>query len=384
MDASAAGHAFGKDLTSASAEAAPSSVEATSQTAGVNAAERLEEIAAHLRQGRAASPITVREFLSWFSAYRRGYWIVRQLRDALQAANLETDPDFEAAYIDSPIQFILKPLLPEPVAGLGKPDGPPIVAGTETSAPSPAYADPTSRISKLAAANRPVVSIKPDATLREAVTLMLSMDFSQLPVMANDREVKGVISWASIGSRLGLGKRGSAVRDFMDDHHEIRAASSLFSAIPIIVQRQYVLIRGTDQVITGIVTSSDLSLQFQQLSEPFLLLGEIENHIRRLIGDHFTVAELAAVRDPADTDRPIHGVADMSFGEYIRLLENGERWEKLNIEADRKTFIAQLGRVRTIRNDVMHFDPDPLSDSDLEALRRFAQFLQRLQTLGVT
>jgi len=212
---------------------------------------------------------------------------------------------------------------------------------------------------------------------------MLTKDFSQLPVMTSDREVKGVISWASIGSRLGLGKQGAVVRELMDEHHEIRADVSLFSAIPIIVQNQYVLVRGSDQLITGIVTSSDLSLQFQQLSEPFLLLGEIENHIRHLIGDHFGVDELTAARDPSDADRPIHGVADLTFGEYIRLLENDERWKKLKVGADRKTFIAELNGVREIRNDVMHFDPDPLPDSDLDALRRFAQFLQRLQTLGV-
>jgi CBS domain-containing protein len=328
--------------------------------------------------------MTVREFLSWFGAYRRGYWIVRQIRDALQEAGLETEPDFESAYIDSPIQFaVLKPVPPAaPVSG-GPAVAPPLVAATGTIAPSPAYADPTSRISKLAAANRPVVSVKPDSTLQEAVTLMLIKDFSQLPVMSTERVVKGVISWASIGSRLGLGKHGTVVCELMDEHHEISADASLFSAIPVIVQNQYVLVRGADQLITGIVTSSDLSLQFQQLSEPFLLLGEIENHIRRLIGDHFEVAELTAARDPSD-DRPINGVADLTFGESIRLLENPDHWEKLNVAADRKTFTVELNGVREIRNDVMHFDPDPLSDSELDALRRFAQFLQRLQTLGVT
>ncbi len=42
-----------------------------------------------------------------------------------------------------------------------------------------------------------------------------------------------------------------------------------------------------------------------------------------------------------------------------------------------------LDRVREIRNDVMHFDPDPLPDSDLAALRRFVKFLQALQSLGI-
>jgi CBS domain-containing protein len=352
-------------------------------------AEHLAEIAGQLREGRPTPSITVREFLNWFGVYRRGYWIVRDIREALKYAGLETNPDFESIYIDSPIEFTFAgqslsgPELPQESE---RPKPEPPVAATENVAvaTSPAYADPTSRISKLAAANRSVISVKLDSTLQEAITLMLSNDFSQLPVMTSDRVVKGVISWASIGSRLGLGKQGTLVRELMDEHHEIRADASLFSAIPIIVQNQYVLIRGADELITGIVTASDLSIQFQQLSEPFLLLGEIENHIRRLIGDHFEVAELAAARDPSDADRPIVRVADLSFGEYIRLLENGDRWNKLGLAADRKTFIAQLGAVRVIRNDVMHFDPDPLPDSDLDALRRFARFLQRLQALGAT
>jgi hypothetical protein len=83
----------------------------------------------------------------------------------------------------------------------------------------------------------------------------------------------------------------------MDSHQEISATSSLFKAIPIIVQYQYVLIRDKEGRIAGIVTASDLSLQFQQLAEPFLLLGEIENHIRLIIGDKFSAAELANIRD---------------------------------------------------------------------------------------
>src|SRR5205807_6075990 len=120
---------------------------------------------------------------------------------------------------------VLKPVTPAPP--VGTPAVPPPVSATGTTATSPANADPTSRISKLAAANRPVVSVGPDSTLQEAVTVMLSRDFSQLPVMTSDREVKGVISWASIGSRLGLGRQGSIVRELMDEHDEIRADSSL-------------------------------------------------------------------------------------------------------------------------------------------------------------
>jgi hypothetical protein len=181
-----------------------------------------------------------------------------------------------------------------------------------------------------------------------------------------------------------LGKDGSSVRDFMDTHHEIRADSSLFEAIPIVAKHQYVLIRGADNRITGIVTESDLNLQFQQLAEPFLLLDEIENHVRRILADKFSPDELAGVRDPKDGERTIHGVEDLTFGEYVRLLENDDRWQRINIQLDRTTFCKALDQVRRIRNDVMHFDPDGIPSNDLERLRDFAGFLKKLQTVGAS
>ena len=81
---------------------------------------------------------------------------------------------------------------------------------------------------------------------------------------------------------------------------------------------------------TGIVTASDLSGQFLQLAEPFLLLGEIENLIRRILLNKFAKQDFEAVRDPEDGHRQVSTVSDLTFGEYIRLLENGDRWQKLS------------------------------------------------------
>jgi hypothetical protein len=142
-----------------------------------------------------------------------------------------------------------------------------------------------------------------------------------------------------------------------------------------------VLVRGSDNKITGIVTASDLSLQFQQVAEPFLLLSEIENHVRSLLSGRFDKEDLAAIRDPSDSARKVDDVSGLTFGEYLRLIENEERWQKLGLNLDRKTFCSHLDQVRVIRNDVMHFDPDGVPQSDLEKLRDCAKFLQTLQTL---
>jgi CBS domain-containing protein len=246
-----------------------------------------------------------------------------------------------------------------------------------------AYADPIYRISKLASATRKPLAVPPGAKLEEAVTHMLTHDYSQLPVMTSDRDVKGVITWTSIGSRLAMGKNCSIARELMEQHQEIRSDASLFSAIGIIAEHQYVLIRGKDQKISGIVTASDLGLQFQLLAEPFLLLGEIENHVRRVISQRFSPAELESTKVPTDTKRVVTSVADLTYGEYIRLLENPERWTKLNITVDRKTCMEKFESVRRIRNDVMHFNPDGIPEKDLQTLREFARFLQRVQAIDV-
>jgi predicted transcriptional regulator len=60
--------------------------------------------------------------------------------------------------------------------------------------------DPTQRIGRLESANRLPMSVKADAPLVEAVTMLLSNDYSQLPVMQNERDVRGIVTWTSIGS----------------------------------------------------------------------------------------------------------------------------------------------------------------------------------------
>src|SRR2546425_3270038 len=351
--------------------------------------EELGQISEQVRQGQRPS-VTVRTLLSWFHAQRRGNWIVQEMRNTLDRLGLDTVPNFEWAYIDGRISFALKESKEEASDAAGNGESQiasgPAIAVADGMATADSFAtritlDPTYRVGKLASANRPPTSVTPDATVQEAVTLMLANDFSQLPVMTSDREVKGMISWKSLGGRLSLGQPCQLVRDCMDRYQEIEADESLFRAIDLIVQYECVLVRDTERKICGIVTTNDLSFQFRQLAEPFLLLGEIENHIRRVIDKRFSKEELRPLRYPRDVVREVSDVADLGFGEYLRLFESAERWEKLGLRIDRRTFVKDLENIRRIRNDVMNFDHDGLAEDDLETLRKFVQFLRRLQEL---
>jgi len=330
--------------------------------------EKLREISKQIEKGIKPQSVTARAFIGWFDAQRRTYWNVKFIRGCLKEYQLETNPDFEYAYIDSPISFITAPKK-KPVQAQSE-----MVSDVST--------DPTYRIGKLASANTRPVSVKPDDLIAKAVTLMIAHDYSQLPVMTSDREVKGVISWASLGSQIALGKECKYVRECMVPHKEISSDTYIFAAINDIVANQYVLIRNAENMITGIVTTSDLSLQFRQLGEPFLLLGEIENYIRRMIQDKYTMDELRAACDSSDTERNIESPSDLTLGEYLRLLENPDNWEKLALSIDRELSIKKLDEIRRIRNDVMHFDPDGIPDQDIDKLRDFVRLMQSLARVG--
>ena len=329
--------------------------------------EQLEALAKEIKQDFAngAEPrslkLTVREFIGWYNYRKRGSWIVSRIRNKMEALQLRTVPDFEFAYIDSTIEI-----------------------QTAGDSPSGGLEDPVHRIGTLAAAHNKPMRVAPDELLKVATTKMQLNDFSQLPVMTGDRTVKGIISWKSIGTSFSLGGACEQVRDCMEESvEEISIDAPLFEAIGSIAKHGYLLVRGKDKAVTGIVTETDLSEQFMHLAGPFLFIGEIEGHLRQLIHGKFTVAEMRSTSE-GEGGRDISGSADLTFGGYCRLLEKPEYWEKLNLSVDRGQFVEHLKSVRKIRNDVMHFAPDGLSPEDVTVLRHIARFLETLIRRGGT
>ncbi len=335
--------------------------------------EKLKSIRQNLINDQIPQPITVRTFLSWFGFQRRTIGVIEHVKKDLQRHDLITIPDFTSAYIDASIVFDLRK----------KKDkiDPKINIQQAGSSLIPEelieWDDPTYRISRLEAANKDLVFIKPDSDLNEAITKMISHDFSQLPVMQQaKRDLKGVISWKNIGMKSIGGKSLEKVRDCMETNPPlISSETSLFKALPLIIEHDYVIVQNSIKEICGIVTASDLSLQFKQLTEPFLLVSEIERHLRQLLAK-LPLSEIEKVKDEKDENRKIEHVSDLTFGEYLRLFQHPQIWIKLHISFDRATFCNDLESIRIIRNNIMHFDPDGLEDSQLSVLRNFIRLLQ--------
>lgn len=212
---------------------------------------------------------------------------------------------------------------------------------------------------------------------------MMLNNYSQLPVMQSERTVDGFISWQSIGEAFALNRECHYVRDCMrrdpvilDEEESLLQAVSKIAEVDFVVD--FVLVRSKDQRIVGLVTTSDITLHFRELAEPFLLLGQIESSLRYIIESHFDSEEIAAAKDPTDEERSVQSAADLTFGEYRKLLENKQNWERFGkYQIDRSVLREYLERVRNIRNNIMHFNPDGIPEDEITQLQRAAFFLER-------
>ena len=327
--------------------------------------EVAERMTSAIANGAAPTPekISVRDLITKFGYVKRGDHINGQIRNELEKNKLRTDRDLAVGWIDSVVTVQLDSDIP----------------ALQTPHITP---DPTYRIGSLEAANSPPQSVKPNNPLTTATTIMQLHDYSQLPVMESEWKVLGMVSWKSIGARLSMGKGCESVKDCMEDPIELSDSTPLFEAISSIAEYGYVLVRSSQNKVIGIVTATDLSLQFRQLAGPFLFVGEIEGYLRQLIHGKFTIEEMSAA-SASEEGKSIEGSGDLTLGGYCRLLEGEKNWDRLGLAVDRTEFVKHLHAVREIRNDVMHFSPDGLSEDQTNKLRDMARFFENLVEIGV-
>jgi hypothetical protein len=207
-------------------------------------------------------------------------------------------------------------------------------------------------------------------------------DITHIPVMQSDRAVEGIITWRSIGCKKAANRATTKAQDCMEPVSRIVAIDApLFNTVRDVIQHGVVLVQARDKRICGIVTTWDIAKQFVTLSEPFLHLEQIENHLRHLLDKaKLTIEELRALVDPTDTERQAstRSIDNLTFGECLRGLGKQETWEKLHLGIDRVLLVKQLDAIRKIRNSVMHFHPDGITEIDREMLGRTREMLQAL------
>ena len=333
-----------------------------------------------VRLAREGTPVetTPRRLLSWVGASRRGSNVVEKLRRKMQEAEVTTTPDFEGVYIDRAIRLHgINDTGPNTEENgndgydlAREEDG--VRVATEGDL------EPAHWIGRLEAATNSPLMVSLSDSVGHAITLMLQHEYSQLPVKRGPNKIAGMISWRSIGKKLHLLGACESVQDCLEKHYEVKDTASLFEVIQWVTRHDSVIVKtGSDQ-ISGIITNADISREFRRLAEPFLLLGDIENALRRLIDQRFSPTELQESLDPNQASRTVESASDLTFGEYLRLMQKPENWDRFGLNLERTLIVNQLNEVREIRNEVMHFNNDPLEGDSTETLRSAAHFLTDL------
>jgi predicted transcriptional regulator len=323
----------------------------------MNIRDDFKEIVKEIIDNEKEFAMSPRDFLAYFNCEKRTKGNTSRIDAYLESVNIETKPNYKNTYIDGEITLKHK-----------------------AKATSKTESDPIQRINILPSANKSPVTITRDSSLQDATTLMLMNNYSQLPVMSNPKSVAGFVTWESIGSAVTNGVKSTDVKDYLVTEFTIlQYDTPLLAAIKTVIDKEFVLVQKKDKSISGIVTLADISSQFLLLTEPFLLLEQIENLIRLLLDRKFLVENLQGFAKEGKEGQGIESIDDLTFGEYIRLIENKDNWEKLKLKIERVAFIKQLNIVREIRNDIMHFDPEGITNEQRETLKNMAKFLTELK-----
>jgi CBS domain-containing protein len=401
--------------------------------------ERLRQIAQRVDAGKAVEPVTVREFLCWFEEGRRSVFATYWIRRSLIHYNLRTEPEFNRVPLDHAIRFLLgykreefdtrflnhlyMEVFTDRLVGwtdenpgfsedelrakaeeLNNLDLTDLVDGesaqiiafpasvSSRAMTAPLHEDVPSQadreqtfvtegsytVGRIPSANIPPPVLDPSKTVADAIEILVRTKSSRVLVMGGQKrpDAKCVVSWAWIAMCLARGDSAKRLRvgQCSEKPQILDADTPLHEATDQIRRHGYVAVRDATKKISGIVTESDLVEQLH----PFLLIDEIENRIRELIRSAgFSEQELLEARDFRDTRRSVRAASDLTFGEYVLLLEQPESWSKLRSFVPRKQFIQGLKRIKDIRDRVAHFRSH--GEGDLNELREFAGYLHRLR-----
>jgi CBS domain-containing protein len=317
--------------------------------------------------------LPVRDLLQWWGAERRGYLISQQINAELANHSLSTSPDFEAVGLDAVVELVgalgHTEIEPEPESPAPAVVSSPAHHSEEEDAPVLGLT-----VGNLRSALTGVVSVSPSATFEEAITEMAINGFSQLPVLAGTRNLRGAVTWESIARARHVDPEAPFSKAIIPAH-DVPYDEHLIDVLPLLADYNFVLVRDQTNTIAGIVTANDVAMEYGAMSTPFFLIGEFDQRLRRILAETFPIAHAVALCAP-DGDRTIGSFDDLSIGDYQRILENEDSWKTLGWPLDRKVFVKRIDELRLIRNDLMHFNPDPIPDGAVQKIRHMIALLR--------
>ena len=316
--------------------------------------------------------MTVRDLIALWGARGRDSSLVNAIEADLANYGLLTDPDFRMVTLED--EVVLK---------LTAEDDAPTVTEAHPGVPAQENSKSVTRkirhergltIGNLPSATRTIESVSPNSTFEQAITKMLVWDYSQLAVMSGERNLRGAVTWRSI-AKVRHRNPDAQFSSAVVRAAEVSYQEDLVDVLPRLATDEFVFVRGPKGNISGIVTASDIIQTYGEMTSPFFTIGEIDQTLRWILE---TCVDLDMVLSLCDSNgrRKIESFSSLTMGDYQRVLENPEAWGKLDWPLDRRVFSERLEEIREIRNNIMHFNGDPLPSDVLSMLKNFLSLLR--------
>jgi restriction system protein len=318
----------------------------------------------------AAAPrsMTVRELLDCWNYRRRTARIVEEITDELAELGLLAVPSIAEGWIGSRVDIVPMPGQSGDTSESSTTTDESVDAA-EANAEAVISGSVQYSVSTMDTASCVVMSARPEDPLSDVVTDMALKDFSQVAVVDEKDRLIGAISWESVALAWTSGSP-TVVGDAMRSAPSAAPEEGLLHQTEVIYHHGFVFVRDNAGGVQGIITSADLSRRFGNDHRPIVLLDEIERRLGTRIMSHCTHDELKAA-----------GVHIKPFGatlgNYVTALQKEVLWNKLEWHGlGRAQFHETMNQVREIRNQLMHFSPDPITSEEIDLLEKTARFLR--------
>ena len=222
--------------------------------------------------------------------------------------------------------------------------------------------------------------VRASDSIAVAKTLMHICDFSQIPVLSHDRtQVLGSVNWKSLARFASAGK--STAGEVMQHGGVVADISApLLQHFEEIVANDYIFVRDTYGMITHVVTTTDLAISFESIAGPFIRIREIERLLREILTVRIPLNDIIANVRREYFGSKVKTVHDLTFNHYVKIFEKPHLWARIGLPFDHRTIVDQLETVNSVRNQVVHFRPTPLSRQQELTLQWCLNWLTECET----
>ncbi len=240
---------------------------------------------------------------------------------------------------------------------------------------------------------RSLTTIAGTQNVSDALRVMITHDFSYLPVVDTQKRLTGVISEQAIVRKYYHFNGEKLLFDLEVAHCQTRATTlpptaDIFDALVPLQTIGAIIVVDEGRPI-GIITDYDTTRFFREYSEGIILAQDIEFNLRRHIEDVFPpdsaeldkalIAAFGLTKDQRRAGRPHREYDELNLGEHVQLIITEANWPRFESALKPKAMFQKLLElVGKARNQMAHFRGS-LTPVQLDVLKQASYWLDNRQ-----